>query len=158
MMASLGFAATPAGAASLGVSMQALSRFTLGVPAVTANLSLMSLLAALLAMLKSILSALGVNLLAANALGHLRLSLRALPLAALASMQLNANASANASAAASANLSARAALNLRAAASANLVPAGHLAVAMRLAANANMLLLPAGQCGRPCPVAALALA
>lgn len=157
MMASLGFPATPAGALSLGASMQALSRLTLGLPVLTANLSVLSLLAALLAMLKSILSALGVNMLAANAMTSLRLSLGALPLAALASMQLqaNANASASISAAASASLSALAALNLRAATGANLVPAGRLAVAMQLAANANMLMLPAGQCGRPCPVAAL---
>ncbi len=156
MMAALGFALTPAGASALGVSMQALARVGMTAPPLTANLGLMSLLSALMAMLQAIRNALGVNMLAANAVATLRATLGTLPLGALASLQAQASAMASATASASASASASMpALNLRAAARANMLPASRLALAMRLAVHANMLMLPAGQCGKPCPVAAV---
>ena len=150
MMASLGFAATSAGASALGVSMQALARMGMAVPRLTASPQPLSLLAALLALLQAIRNALGVNMLAANAMATLRRTLGTLPLSALASLQVQASATANASAHA-----AMPPLNFRAAARANMLPASRLALAMRVAAHASPLMLPAGQCGKPCPVAAV---
>ena len=156
MMASLGFAATPAGASALGVSMQALARVGMAAPQMTVSPQPLSLLAALMALLQAIRDALKVNMLAANALTTLRRTLGALPLSALAG--LHAQASAMATATAAANISARVAmpvLNFRTAARANMLPASRLALAMRVAAHGNPLMLPAGQCGKPCPVAAV---
>ena len=161
LMASLGFAATAAGAASLTASMRALSSLALALPPLTVPLGLLATLAALLAMLAAIRSALGVNLLTPNALLSLRMALGALPLSALVSMPLTAHAAAAATATASLTapaLPALPALNLSAAASMNFAAVGSLALAMRLAAQASTVLIPAGACGLVCPVAALKVA
>jgi hypothetical protein len=157
LMTSLGFPISARGAAALGAQMQALSRLTLALPRVTVPLGLLSLLSALMALLAAIRNALGVNLLAANALASLRVALAALPLAALASLQAQAQASASAtmSATATASASALAALNLSAASSANLSAAATLALVLGVPAQYGALLMPAGSCGSPCPVALL---
>lgn len=159
LMTSLGFPISAHGAAALGASMQALSRLTLALPRVSVDLGLLSALSALMAIIAAIRNALGVNLLAANAMASLRLALTAMPLAALAGLQLQASASAaaamSATASASASASALAGLDLSAAAGANLSAASTLALVLGLAAQHSALLAPAGSCGSPCSVALL---
>jgi hypothetical protein len=155
LMATLGFPISVQGAAALGASMQALAQLTLALPPITVNLGLLSLLSALMAILAAIRNALGVNLLTANALASLRLALAALPLAALASLQVQSNASAALDATAAASASALAGLDLSAAATANLSAAASLALVLGLTAQHTALLMPAGTCGSPCPVALL---
>ncbi len=159
LIASLGVQPTVAGVASLRASMQAVARLMASVPAVTVNLGTLSALAALLALLAVIKNALGVNLLAPDASASLRLALGGLPLAALATLQVQASATATASASATASAtaaaSAHSSLNLAPLARVNLAAAAAPSLALRASAIFPPLLLPAGSCGRPCPVAAL---
>jgi hypothetical protein len=151
-MASLGYPATPQGAAALTAAMTAMAGWTQRLPVISVNFNALSLLAALLAALAAILSALGVNLRAPNALASLRVALGALPLAGLASLRLTALAQTQVSMQASASASLVSSLNLMALAQANLGPAARVAVLMRLTALAP-LAMPPGSCGQPCPLA-----
>jgi hypothetical protein len=153
-MAALGFQANASGAAALNASARATAAWTQRVPPLTVNLNALSLLAALLAALGLIQSALGVNLRAPQASASLQAALRPLPLAALGALRVGATARAQATARASATASLVAALKLQAAARANLTAAMRLALMMRLTASASgsgLLAVP-GACGA-CPIA-----
>ena len=158
LMATMGFAANAQGAASASAAATAMSRLTLGVPPITANFNALSLLSAVMGILTAIVTALGVDLRAPNALASLRIVLSTLPLTALAQLRVNAAGTTSARATAAATVkaqsaaSAAAALDLSAVARANMTAAGQLAVLMRLTANANFLLVPPGACNQPCPL------
>jgi hypothetical protein len=155
-MAALGLKMNAQGALSASLSAQALARMTAGLPAIGAHFPLMSLLSAVMAVLDMIKRALGVDLLAANATARLQAVLSAYPLAALAKLQVTANLSPKLALAVNENakLAAVSKLDLRAVGAAHLPAVGPLAMLLKLSADAR-LGLPAGSCGKPCPLALL---
>jgi hypothetical protein len=161
LLASMGFAANAHGAASASAAASAMSALTLRVPPITANFGALSMLAAVVALLASITSTLGVSLNAPNGLTSVRAALALLPLAGLARLSVGATAAGNSTGSvatavriqAEGAANAASALDLSALSNANLTSASQLAVLMRLTTQAGSLLAPPGSCSQPCPLA-----
>ncbi len=175
LLAALGFKADVSGVLAANAQASALATFTAGLPPIAVGaLQPLAMLQAVLAMLNAIRLGLGIDLLAPTALADLRSVLSALPVQALAAMSqavgatgsavlagsaaANANTTsrlaANAGAAASIAANAATALNLSGVATAQLSAAGPLAMLLDAMAKGG-LAVPAGSCAMACPLTLL---